>query len=287
MNPPKISIITPAYNMLSYLKACTCSVHDQGVPYEHIVIDGGSTDNTQDWLKESKNIRWISGKDNGMYDALNKGLAMAHGEIIGHLNADEQYLIGTLDKVIRFFDEHPEVDYITGDYLMVDKHGELIAYRKSFPAFWPFFFSNYLYTFTCTLFYRKKVVEKLRYNDRLKAIADVDFLYNIQRQKFKGHHIKSFMATFTYTGANLSMLQNTVAERNMYEKKMLPPWFNLFRFVFKISFYGARLLYGTLWQKGPLTYDIYTAAVPAKRKKIQVNSPSWKLPENIKRPKNS
>jgi glycosyltransferase involved in cell wall biosynthesis len=272
--------------MLPYLKACAGSVRDQGVLFEHLVVDGGSTDGTQDWLKEIGNIQWISGKDNGMYDALNKGLAMANGEIIGHLNADEQYLPGTLDKVIRFFDQHPEVDYVTGDYLMVDKHGDLIAYRKSFPAFWPFFFSNYLYTFTCTLFYRKKVIEKLRYDDSLKAIADVDFLYNIQKQKFKGAHLKCFMATFTYTGTNLSMLQNTVAERKAYEKKMLPSWFKLFRIVFKISFYGARLLYGTFRQTAPITYDIYTATEPDRRKNIQVNDPSWKLPKKIRQPEN-
>src|SRR3712207_3017954 len=114
MKNPRISIITPSYNMLPYLKHCASSVRDQKVEHEHIIIDGNSSDGTKKWLEQTDGIQWVSEKDNGMYDALNKGLQLAKGEIVAHLNADEQYLPGTLQFVVDFFDRHPEVDYIVG-----------------------------------------------------------------------------------------------------------------------------------------------------------------------------
>ena len=77
---PDFSIITPSYNMLSYLRRCCASVADQeGVAFEHIVVDGGSIDGTGDWLKENQHLRSVSEKDDGMYDAINKGLLMSQG----------------------------------------------------------------------------------------------------------------------------------------------------------------------------------------------------------------
>ena len=71
------SIITPSFNMLDYLKLCCASVADQdGASFEHIVVDGASTDGTAEWLRQARNITSISEKDDGMYDAINKGLSV-------------------------------------------------------------------------------------------------------------------------------------------------------------------------------------------------------------------
>jgi glycosyltransferase involved in cell wall biosynthesis len=278
MNNPRISIITPCYNMRNYLERCVASVKDQQVACEHIVIDGYSSDGTKEWLASTSGIRWVSEKDRGMYDALNKGLAMTRGDIVGHLNADEQYLPHTLEAVVRFFDEHPEVDYITGNFLTVNETGELIAYRKAFPPFWPFFFSNYLYTFTCTFFYRKKVAQQLRYNDSLKSVADADFFYRVQQQGFKGAHINKFLATFTHTGRNLSHSPFTMEEKEAYEKTNLPKWFRPCKPLFKLVFYTARILYGTLWHKSPIQYEIYPAVSAAKQREVyKCENPTWRL----------
>src|SRR5271170_6218687 len=93
---PSISIVTPSYNMLEFLKLCSASVKDQDIPVEHIVMDGGSSDGTKEWLKNNPSIIGVSKKDSGMYNALNKAIDMAEASIIGHLNCDEQYLPGTL-----------------------------------------------------------------------------------------------------------------------------------------------------------------------------------------------
>ncbi len=101
--------------MLSYLERCAQSIRDQqGAAFEHIIIDGASTDGTAEWLKKetTPTTTGVSEKDNGMYDAINKGLKMAKGEIIAYLNCDEQYLPGTLEYVSRWFEENPDVDMI-------------------------------------------------------------------------------------------------------------------------------------------------------------------------------
>jgi glycosyltransferase involved in cell wall biosynthesis len=103
-NPPKISIITPSLNRVEMLKAAVQSVVSQGYPnYEHIVIDGGSTDDTLEFVKTQPQIKFICEPDRGMYDALNKGLALATGEVIGLLNTDDLYAEGIFSPVMKMF----------------------------------------------------------------------------------------------------------------------------------------------------------------------------------------
>lgn len=277
---PELSIVTPCYNMLSHLKHCVNSVSDQDVLLEHIVVDGNSRDGTKEWLQQQEHIRWISEKDQGMYDALNKGLSMATGKIIGHLNADEQYLEGVLKPVLDFFDAHPDIDFITADFLLVNNSGVLIAFRKSFPLFWPFFFSNYLYAYTCTLFYRKIVIDQLKYDCSLKSVADVDFVYKLLRKGFKGAHLKKYVSAFTHTGNNLSEHASSSIEIRDYKKKNLPYWFCIGQPVFKAGFFAARIFYGTLWNKGSIEYSLYHENLQ-QRKTFKENKPSYKWASRI------
>jgi glycosyltransferase involved in cell wall biosynthesis len=125
-----VSVVTPSFNMLNYLQRCCASVADQEyVTHEHIVVDGGSTDETPEWLSCQASLISQSQRDNGMYDAVNRGFRLARGEIVSHLNCDEQLLPDTLHFVRRFFREHPEVDVLFGDVLAVRPDGGLIAYR--------------------------------------------------------------------------------------------------------------------------------------------------------------
>src|SRR5437660_9009586 len=99
-----ISVITPSLNMLPYLKRCCASLADQeGASWEHIVVDGESTDGTVEWLRSQPHVASIIGKDQGMYDAINKGLAACTGDIVAYLSCDEQYLPGTLAYIDHYF----------------------------------------------------------------------------------------------------------------------------------------------------------------------------------------
>src|SRR5690348_16281526 len=93
------SIITPSFRNSDWLKLCIASVADQGVTAEHIVQDAGSDDGTQEWLLKDARVRAFAEKDGGMYDAVNRGLRRATGEILAYLNCDEQYLPGALSTV--------------------------------------------------------------------------------------------------------------------------------------------------------------------------------------------
>ena len=107
MHTKKISIITPSLNRVDMLEGVIQNVAMQQYPdFEHIVIDGGSTDGTQDMVKKYPHVRFECGSDQGMYDALNKGLDLATGEIIGFLNTDDYYAENIfLDVASKFDDE--------------------------------------------------------------------------------------------------------------------------------------------------------------------------------------
>ncbi len=273
---PAISIVTPSYNMLDYIKLCSASIADQNVDYEHVIIDGGSRDGTVQWLNDSKNIIYVSEKDNGMYNALNKAIDMSRGEIVGHLNCDEQYLPGVLKFVVDFFNGHPNVDFIAADFLIIDPQGEFVAYRKSFQPRWQYFFSNYMYTTTATLFYRRKVFAACRFNESYRSIADAIFLYDVMRRGFKGIHVQKFFSVFTFSGNNLSLQPISAIEKARF-KKTLPSWYKALKPLFAVFFYIERLLNNTVSQVSPLAYSIFTKDDLYKRKEFVKVNPGYRL----------
>src|SRR5437588_12782934 len=95
----RFSIITPSYRSSRWLKLCVASVADQGVELEHIVQDAGSDDGTLDWLPQDKRVKAFVENDQGMYDAVNRGLCRSTGDLLAYLNCDEQYLPGALAAV--------------------------------------------------------------------------------------------------------------------------------------------------------------------------------------------
>lgn len=111
-----ISIITPTFNSEQYIENCIRSIMTQNAVFEHIIVDGGSTDGTLKILKKYENqyqMRWISEKDNGMYDAISKGFKMAKGDILAWINSDDQYLPWTLKTVQKVF-EDPTIKWVQG-----------------------------------------------------------------------------------------------------------------------------------------------------------------------------
>src|SRR5882757_299741 len=106
MPPASFSVITPSFRNSNWLKLCVASVADQAVEVEHIVQDAGSDDGTLDWLSREPRVKAIVEPDSGMYDAVNRGLRRAQGDILSYLNCDEQYLPGALSAVEQFFSEH-------------------------------------------------------------------------------------------------------------------------------------------------------------------------------------
>jgi hypothetical protein len=122
-----VSIITPSFNQAAYLEQTLCSVLNQDHPrIEYIVIDGASTDNSVDIIRKYENnlAYWVSEKDSGQADAINKGFARATGDVIAWLNSDDYYLAGAVSSAVEIFDENPDVVLVYGNMLAVDEHGK-------------------------------------------------------------------------------------------------------------------------------------------------------------------
>ncbi len=128
----QFSIITPSFRNSDWLKLCVASVADQkGVTLEHIVQDSVSNDGTLDWLPTDPRVTAYIEKDEGMYDAVNRGLRRAKGDLLAYLNCDEQYFPGALRAVYDYFQANPKVDVVFADTIVVDQSGKFLACRKA------------------------------------------------------------------------------------------------------------------------------------------------------------
>lgn len=132
---PLVSVITPSFNQGDYIEKTIKSVLNQDYPnIEYVVIDGGSTDNTVAILKKyDKKIRWISEKDKGQADAINKGIRMAKGEIVAWLNSDDIFLPGAVRKVVDCFRRHPNVKMVYGKAYFIDTAGKIVGRYPTEP----------------------------------------------------------------------------------------------------------------------------------------------------------
>ncbi len=114
---PKITIITPSFNQGDYIEDTILSVLNQNYPkLEYIIIDGGSTDQTIEVIKKYSDhlYYWVSEKDSGQSDAINKGFVRATGELINWLNSDDQLMPGTLHRIAKLFGMFPDVALVHG-----------------------------------------------------------------------------------------------------------------------------------------------------------------------------
>jgi glycosyltransferase involved in cell wall biosynthesis len=157
----KVSIVTPSYNQGQFIERTLQSVASQAsAKIEHVVFDGGSTDNTVEVLKNfSPPVRWVSKKDKGQTDAVNQGIRATDGEIIGWLNSDDIYYPGAVALVVEYFDRHPEIDVVYGMADHIDLEDQAF---ESYPSE-PWDFERLKETcFICqpALFFRRRVVEK-------------------------------------------------------------------------------------------------------------------------------
>jgi glycosyltransferase involved in cell wall biosynthesis len=125
-NLPKVSIITPSYNQGRFLEASILSVLEQGYPnIEYIVVDGGSKDESVEIIQKYQDrfAWWVSEKDKGHADALNKGFSRATGEILAWLNSDDIYFPGAVSEAVAALMDHPKVGMVYGDADLIDDSG--------------------------------------------------------------------------------------------------------------------------------------------------------------------
>lgn len=198
---PKISIITPSFNQAEFLERTIKSVLDQNYAnLEYILIDGGSTDGSVDIIKRySDSISyWISKKDSGQTEAINKGFKLATGEIVAWLNSDDEYCEGTLERVAKTFMSDSHLDFVFGDRLSIDRNGNILRDdRHTRFSFTELILHGMILTQPSS-FWKRELFGKYGYLDETKRFCmDYEFFCRIG-QHIKAKHICQPLSCFRW-----------------------------------------------------------------------------------------
>ena len=261
----RISIITPSFRPGPWLKLCIASVADQqGVEFEHIVQDSCSDDGTPEWLAADPRVRAFIEKDAGMYDAINRGLRRATGDILAYLNCDEQYLPGTLARVASFFAEHPQVDVLFGDALLVDDEGKALSYRRILsPNAWHTRL-DHLGTLSCAMFFRRSLVEEgIVFPTDYRVIGDAVFVWSLLKAGQRTAALAEPLSVFTFTGANLGQTTSSETEASRW-RAAAGSWGRALRPLVVLHHRLRKMLAGA-YQRREIEYAIYTRQSPEAR----------------------
>ena len=248
-NKPLISIITVVYNGEKHLEETIQSVINQTYDnVEYIIIDGGSTDGTLEIIKkyEDKIDYWVSEKDRGMYNALNKGFSCANGEYLGWLNADDTLFPNAFKDIYAVFKIFPDIQWITGRRVILNAHGQYrqIGCLQSYYRLWirlGFYRSD---TFSVIMqegtFWRRTLFEKVGFqlNENLSLAADFE-LWTKFAEHTHLYSVNSLLGSFRLHDGQLSSniekyLHECQSRKplNLFTKKLL----HFFRYL--IFFYS-------------------------------------------------
>ena len=225
----KLSIITICFNSFSTIEATIKSVLSQNYDnLEYIIIDGNSTDNTLEIIHKYRNriSKIISEKDNGIYDAMNKGVCLASGDVIGILNSDDFYEDNNvLQDVMTCFETDPELSILYGDLVYVKNNNIKKAVRKwvSKP-YYRRFFENGNVPPHPTLFVKSSVYKEVGLFDlQYKLAADYEFMLRVFKQNiFKSMYINRLIVRMRLGGATNRSFINILSGN----KEIIHAWKN-------------------------------------------------------------
>jgi len=214
MNQPLVSIITPSYNQAEYIEDTLDSVKNQTHEnIEHIVVDGGSDDETVEILKSYENtynLRWISEPDNGQCDAINKGFAQAEGDIVAWINSDDVYFdIQVLERVVEYFQRYEE-DIIYGNEVLINKESTItsVDIRPDFDAEK---LSYRILLAQAAAFFRQGVIKREKLREDLHYCLDHEYWLRLS-QDFSFRHVDSVFAGFRVYDSQKSQTYDRIAE---------------------------------------------------------------------------
>ena len=212
----KVSIITVVYNNKDTIKDAIESVLNQTYKnIEYIIVDGGSTDGTVNIIKnyEDKIDKFISEKDNGIYDAMNKGIKLASGDIVGILNSDDFYASNNIiEKVVNEFIEK-KVDSVYGDLVYVDAKNtdKIVRYWRSKP-FKEGLFKKGWHPPHPTFFVRKEIYNKCGlFNLNFKIAADYELMLRfLEKCKISSSYIPQVLVKMRIGGESNKNIKNII-----------------------------------------------------------------------------
>lgn len=264
---PRISVVTPSFRQLNWLKLCAASVTDQeGVSHEHIVQDAGTGPDLEKWARSVPDLSLYEEKDQGMYDAINRGLRRANGDICSYLNSDEQYLPGTLAKVSAFFESHRDVDVLFGDAVLIDDHGNPLSYRRTVLPKSTHVRYAHLNTPTCATFFRQRLLDRgFFFDSKWKVIGDQVWIEDLLRARVSMATLPEPLAVFTFTGENLGSTK--ASEEEAIRRRGGRSFSAGLRKVGAVFSHRIRKLLAGAYKRRKIDIEIYTLDSPKTRQR--------------------
>ena len=299
----RFSVVTPSYNQLERLELCIASVRDQVSPegddwrvtsgvsdeapalpliIEHIVCDGGSL-GIEDFKKgmlerfpetPTYRLEFVIGPDVGMYDAINKGLHRAKGDVCSYLNCDEQLLPGALGHVRGFLNRRPEVEVVFGDSILVDSQGAALCYWRPYVPTLNHLSGATLNTLSCSTFFRRSIIEQGHFFEpQWKTIGDLQWVRSLLVQHRSMDCIHLPLAAFAFLGENLGASQVAKEEFEKTRAARLGA-----QRIFRRGIHFFRKLASSAYVRRKVTYDLF--ALDNSRQRQRFNHPSlgWTWP---------
>ena len=261
----EISIVTPCFNSIRWIDLCIRSVRHvlQGRDYEHIVVDGGSTDGTLEFLQKQKDIRLIGGPDKGMYDALNKGMAAARGRFLGHLNADEQYDRAGLNHAIERLKES-DADAVFGPTIMLDGQLNFLYLFNQITIPRPSDADWHMPVQTCSFLFRRQIWERCPYPAEYRVVGDHVWFRRQMKLGMKLVSVRNPIGLFTWHQDDIAKRlgshgENALADVNRKSLRM-----RLAKLYFRIR----KLVSGGCFSPSTLSYEITSDQQTATRRSI-------------------
>ena len=270
-----ISIITPSFRQPDWLRLCASSVADQeGVQFEHIVQEGSDDARIESSVSQFPKLRFYREPDSGMYDAVNRGLRRAAGDILAYLNCDEQYLPGAFSAVADFFTLHPDVDVAFGNVVIVERSGRYVCSRE---ALQPRLYHTWVCTnpvFTAATFFRRHVIDEhqLYFDDHWRDVGDAVWVLELLKRKIRMAPLGHFTTAFADTGENMNLKPNAILEQSGL-RQSAPLWVRTLIPIWTLQHRLRRLLAGHYFPQ-PFDYAIYTLDHDKERQTFHVKKPT-------------
>jgi glycosyltransferase involved in cell wall biosynthesis len=305
----KFSVVTPSFGQLEWLELCVASVRDQvansakqgadrgdgplvaggesaeeaeALSIEHIVCDGGS-EGIEEFRQRMRarfpqtphyRLEFVIGPDAGMYDAINKGLRRASGDICSYLNCDEQLLPGALAAAGDYFGNHADTDVVFGDTVVVGRNGEPLCYWRPYVPSLAHLAGATLNTLSCSTFFRRSVVEAGHlFEPQWKAVGDLRWIRGLLEQRRRMACVPKPLAAFTFLGDNLGAgaKARQEFEASRESRSGAVRWL-------RRGMHGMRKLFSGAYVRRKVTYDLFALSDPLRRRRFTCESLGWTWP---------